>query len=55
MVKANHPLSNSTQLVKPQTGGITHVKACYTVDLVYTNKAGHPFQLQNLETGVSRK
>ena len=43
------------QLVKAQTGARTHVKARYTVDLVYTNKVGHPFQLQNMETGVSRK
>ena len=47
MVKANHALSNSAQLVKAQTGAITHVKARYTVDLVYTNKVGHPFQLSS--------
>ena len=45
----------ANQLVKAQTGGVTHVKARYTVDLVYTNKVGHPFQLQNLKTVVSRK
>ena len=33
----------------------THVNARYTGDLVYTNKVGCPFQLQNLETGFYRK
>ena len=33
----------------------THVNARYTGDLVKTNKVGRPFQLQNLETGFSRK
>ena len=45
----------ANQLVKAQTGAITHVKARYTVDLVCTKKVGRPFQLQNLETGFSRK
>ena len=54
---SSHPYMSDVayQLVKTQSGVITHVKARYTGNLMYTNKFGRPFQLQNLETGFSRK